>query len=142
LVATREWLESTTKGAPVERWQSLRAEIESLQPSPLELDDRRQLLFSNALYRLGEWIDLWQDLRSLQYAIQCESQDSWRAVYRHWRLGRLTPFLDRGLMLYSAGSTVLAIIVASVLWILLGWTDGASAVVLAAVACSFFAAMD
>jgi len=142
LVATREWLESTTKGAPVERWQSLRAGIESLQPSPLELDDRRQLLFSNALYRLGEWIDLWQDLRSLQYAIQCESQDSWRAVYRHWRLSRLTPFLDRGLMLYSAGSTVLAIIVASVLWILLGWTDGASAVILAAVACSFFAAMD
>ncbi|MBV6754117.1 FUSC family protein [Pseudomonas chlororaphis] len=142
LVATREWLESTAKEAPVERWQALRAEIESLQPSPVELDDRRQLLFSNALYRLGEWIDLWQDLRSLQYAIQCESQDSWRAVYRHWRLSRLTPFLDRGLMLYSAGSTVLAIIVASVLWILLGWTDGASAVILAAVACSFFAAMD
>ena len=142
LVATREWLESTKKEAPVERWQALRAEIESLQPSPVELDDRRQLLFSNALYRLGEWIDLWQDLRSLQYAIQCESQDSWRAVYRHWRLSRLTPFLDRGLMLYSAGSTVLAIIVASVLWILLGWTDGASAVILAAVACSFFAAMD
>ena len=142
LVATREWLESTKKEAPVERWQALRAEIESLQPSPVELDDRRQLLFSNALYRLGEWVDLWQDLRSLQYAIQCESQDSWRAVYRHWRLSRLTPFLDRGLMLYSAGSTVLAIIVASVLWILLGWTDGASAVILAAVACSFFAAMD
>ncbi len=81
LVATREWLESTKKEAPVERWQALRAEIESLQPSPVELDDRRQLLFSNALYRLGEWVDLWQDLRSLQYAIQCESQDSWRAVY-------------------------------------------------------------
>jgi uncharacterized membrane protein YccC len=37
---------------------------------------------------------------------------------------------------------VLAIIVASVLWILMGWADGASAVILAAVACSFFAAMD
>ncbi|NWA04966.1 FUSC family protein [Pseudomonas gingeri] len=142
LVATREWLESTAREAPVERWQALREQVESLQPSPVELDERRQLLFSNALYRLGEWIDLWQDLRSLQYAIQCESQDNWRAVYRHWRLSRLTPFLDRGLMLYSAGSTVLAIIVASVLWILLGWTDGASAVILAAVACSFFAAMD
>ncbi|NVZ65902.1 FUSC family protein [Pseudomonas gingeri] len=142
LVATREWLESTAGEAPVERWQALREQVDSLQPSPVELDERRQLLFSNALYRLGEWIDLWQDLRSLQYAIQCESQDNWRAVYRHWRLSRLTPFLDRGLMLYSAGSTVLAIIVASVLWILLGWTDGASAVILAAVACSFFAAMD
>ncbi len=142
LVATRQWLENTAREASVERWQALRAQVESLQPSPVELDERRQLLFSNALYRLGEWIDLWQDLRSLQYAIQCESQDNWRAVYRHWRLSRLTPFLDRGLMLYSVGSTVLAIIVASALWILLGWTDGASGVILAAVACSFFAAMD
>ncbi|MGF6111962.1 FUSC family protein [Pseudomonas sp. ADAK2] len=140
LTATTEWLEH--KDADLERWQALKDQIDALQPSAEALDDRKQLLFSNALYRLGEWIDLWQDCRSLQYAIQCESQDSWRAVYRHWRLGRLTPFLDRGLMLYSALSTVSAIIVASVLWILLGWTDGGSAVILAAVACSFFASMD
>jgi uncharacterized membrane protein YccC len=140
LAATTEWLEH--KDADLERWQALKDQLEALQPAPDALDDRKQLLFSNAIYRLGEWIDLWQDCRSLQYAIQCESQDSWRAVYRHWRLGRLTPFLDRGLMFYSAASTVTAIIVASVLWILLGWTDGGSAVILAAVACSFFASMD
>ncbi|MET0610416.1 MAG: FUSC family protein, partial [Pseudomonas caspiana] len=140
LAATTEWLNH--KDADLARWQALKDQLEALQPSAEALDDRKQLLFSNALYRLGEWIDLWQDCRSLQYAIQCESQDSWRAVYRHWRLGRLSPFLDRGLMLYSAASTVTAIIVASVLWILLGWTDGGSAVILAAVACSFFASMD
>ncbi|MNS05783.1 p-hydroxybenzoic acid efflux pump subunit AaeB [compost metagenome] len=140
LTATTEWLEH--KDADLARWQALKDKLEALQPAPEALDDRKQLLFSNAIYRLGEWIDLWQDCRSLQYAIQCESQDSWRAVYRHWRLGRLSPFLDRGLMLYSAASTVTAIIVASVLWILLGWTDGGSAVILAAVACSFFASMD
>ncbi|WP_033047981.1 FUSC family protein [Pseudomonas sp. GM33] len=140
LTATTEWLEH--KDADLDRWQALKDQLEALQPAPAALDDRKQLLFSNAIYRLGEWIDLWQDCRSLQYAIQCESQDSWRAVYRHWRLGRLSPFLDRGLMLYSAASTVTAIIVASVLWILLGWTDGGSAVILAAVACSFFASMD
>jgi len=140
LAATTEWLEH--KDADLDRWQALKAQLETLQPAPEALDERKQLLFSNAIYRLGEWIDLWQDCRSLQYAIQCESQDSWRAVYRHWRLGRLSPFLDRGLMFYSAASTVTAIIVASVLWILLGWTDGGSAVILAAVACSFFASMD
>jgi uncharacterized membrane protein YccC len=140
LAATTEWLEH--KDADLERWQALKDQLEALQPAPEALDDRKQLLFSNAIYRLAEWIDLWQDCRSLQHAIQCESQDSWRAVYRHWRLGRLTPFLDRGLMFYSAASTVTAIIVASVLWILLGWTDGGSAVILAAVACSFFASMD
>ncbi|WP_447901990.1 FUSC family protein [Pseudomonas serbica] len=140
LAAASEWLEH--KDADIGRWQALKDQIEALQPSAEEVDDRKQLLFSNAIYRLGEWVDLWQDCRSLQHAIQCESQDSWRAVYRHWRLGRLTPFLDRGLMFYSAASTVAAIIVASVLWILLGWTDGGSAVILAAVACSFFASMD
>ncbi|WP_191489308.1 FUSC family protein [Pseudomonas sp. FEN] len=142
LEAAGEWLQGTVKDASVEHWQTLRSQLESLQPGAAELDDRRQLLFSNALYRLGEWIDLWQDCRSLQHAIQCESQDTWRAVYRHWRLGRLSPFLDRGLMFYSVASTIVAIIIASTLWILLGWTDGASAVILAAVACSFFAAMD
>ncbi|WP_339533066.1 FUSC family protein [Pseudomonas mucidolens] len=142
LTAASEWLDSTANDAPIERWRALRDQLEALQPDADALDDRHQLLFSNALYRLGEWIDLWQDCRSLQAAIQCESQAPWRAVYRHWRLGRLTPFLDRGLMLYSAFSTVSAIIVASVLWILLGWTDGGSAVILAAVACSFFASMD
>jgi uncharacterized membrane protein YccC len=140
LSAASEWLEHEDAG--IDRWQALKDQIEALQPSAQALEDRKQLLFSNALYRLGEWIDLWQDCRSLQVAIQCESQDTWRAVYRHWRLGRLSPFLDRGLMLYSAASTVTAIIVASVLWILLGWTDGGAAVILAAVACSFFASMD
>lgn len=140
LTATREWLGHND--ADLGRWQALRDQLEALQPSAEALEDRKQLLFSNALYRLGEFIDLWQDCRSLQDAILCERQDSWRAVYRHWRLGRLTPFLDRGLMLYSVASTILAIIVASVLWILLGWTDGGSAVILAAVSCSFFASMD
>ncbi|MCH4897957.1 FUSC family protein [Pseudomonas sp. B707] len=140
LTATREWLGH--KDADLERWQALRDQLEALQPSAEALEDRKQLLFSNALYRLGEFIDLWQDCRSLQDAILCERQDSWRAVYRHWRLGRLTPFIDRGLMLYSVASTILAIIVASMLWILLGWTDGGSAVILAAVSCSFFASMD
>ena len=140
LEATRQWLERND--GTHESWQALKDQLDAMQPSAEALNERKPLLFSNALYRLGEWIDLWQDCRSLQQAIASDSQDNWRAVYRHWRLGRLTPFLDRGLMLYSAMSTVSAIIVASVLWILLGWSDGGSAVILAAVACSFFASMD
>ncbi|WP_341520622.1 FUSC family protein [Pseudomonas sp. G.S.17] len=142
LIDTRAWLDNTASGLQFEQWQALHRELERLQPTAAQLDDRRQLLLSNALFRLGEWIDLWQDCRTLQHAIKTDDQTPWRAVYRHWRLGRITPFLDRGLMLYSVTSTVLAIIVASVLWILLGWPDGAAAVALAAVSCSFFAAMD
>ncbi|MCY1392319.1 p-hydroxybenzoic acid efflux pump subunit AaeB [compost metagenome] len=142
LAHARQWLQGTAKDASPVHWSALRSELESLQPAADALDDRQQLFLSNALYRLGEWVDLWQDCRSLQHAIINEDLSSWRAVYRHWRLGRLTPFLDRGLMLYSVFSTVAAIAVASMLWILLGWNEGASAVILAAVACSFFASMD
>ncbi len=142
ILECRDWVETAAEGAPVEYWQALHAELDRLQPTPAQLDDRRQLLLSNALYRLREWIDLWQDCRSLQLAIETDDHRPWRAVYRHWRLGRLSPFLDKGMMLYSVATSVSAIIVASALWILLGWQDGASAVALAAVACSFFAAMD
>ncbi|PHN33347.1 FUSC family protein [Pseudomonas sp. ICMP 561] len=142
LIETRAWLENTASGLQTKQWETLHGELDRLQPSAAQLDDRRQLLLSNALYRLGEFIDLWQDCRTLQHAIKTDDQTPWRAVYRHWRLARITPFLDRGLMLYSVMTSVLAIIVASVLWILLGWTDGAAAVALAAVSCSFFAAMD
>jgi len=138
----RDWLASTLEQPSLARWSLLREHIDRLQPDPGQLDQRPLLLFSNALYRLSEWVDLWQDCCTLQHALRQDDASPWRAVYRHWRLGRLTPFFDRGLMLYSVVSTVLAIIVASALWILLGWKDGSSAVILAAVACSFFAAMD
>ncbi|MDD0972972.1 FUSC family protein [Pseudomonas fontis] len=142
LEQARSWLQDTAKDASPARWSALRLQLEHLQPSVAELDERPGLLLSNALYRLGEWIDLWQDCCSLQHALSSEDLSPWRAVYRHWRLGRLTPFLDRGLMLYSVFSTFTAILAATALWIVTGWADGASAVILAAVACSFFAAMD
>lgn len=142
LAQTRTWLNHSGEQASHAAWQNLRSAIDQLQPVPAELEQREALLLSNALYRLGELVDLWQDCRALQHAIGSDEPGQWRAVYRHWRLGRLTPFLDHGMMLYSVASTVLAIIVACVLWIGLGWQDGASGVILAAVACSFFASMD
>jgi len=81
LTATQQWLGHND--ADLERWQALKDQLQALHPSCEALDDRKQLLFSNAIYRLGEFIDLWQDCRSLQDAILCERQDSWRAVYRH-----------------------------------------------------------
>ncbi|MGB9088431.1 MAG: FUSC family protein [Pseudomonas farsensis] len=142
LASARDWLKGTADSASVARWAALHEQIDRLQPSAAALDQRAELLLSNALYRLGEWADLWQDCCTLQHALRLDDAKPWRAVYRHWRLGRLTAFFDRGLMLYSVASTVLAIIVACGLWIGLGWNDGASAVILAAVSCSFFAAMD
>jgi uncharacterized membrane protein YccC len=120
---------------------ALRSRIASLQPDPDGLRTWEGALLSSTLWRLRQLVDVWQDCRALRVIITNE-QGSWRPRYRHWRLGGTQQYFDRGMLLFSAGSAVLAIFISSSLWIASGWNDGASAVVLAAVACCFFAALD
>ncbi len=49
---------------------------------------------------------------------------------------------DHGMLLFGAVSSGLAVFCAGLLWILSGWEDGAGAVVVASIACCFFAAVD
>ncbi|WP_322050759.1 FUSC family protein [Paraburkholderia bannensis] len=120
---------------------SLRARVAALQPAHDQLTSWEGALLSNALWRLGQVIDVWQDCRTLR-ALIAHEQGTWRPRYRHWRLGGTERFYDRGLMLISCAVPVSAILVACWLWVSSGWHDGAGAVTLAAVACCFFAALD
>ncbi|GJH24757.1 FUSC family protein [Caballeronia novacaledonica] len=120
---------------------ALRERIQAMRPSVEALASADGALLSNALWRLGQVIDVWQDIRALRAAILNETSE-WRPHFRHWRLGGTARFFDRGMMLFSTGVAVSAIIVACGLWIESGWNDGAGAVTLAAVACCFFAALD
>ncbi|MBE0629236.1 MAG: FUSC family protein, partial [Burkholderia vietnamiensis] len=119
----------------------LRARIASLQPPDSALASWDGALLSNALWRLRQVIDIWQDCRSLRALIANES-GIWQPRFRHWRLGGTERFFDRGMMLFSTLTVAGAIVFACWLWIASGWHDGAGAVTLAAVACSFFAALD
>jgi uncharacterized membrane protein YccC len=120
---------------------ALRERIAAMRPSADALATLDGALLSNALWRLSQVVDVWQDIRSLRAAILHDASD-WRPRFRHWRLGGTERFFDRGMMLFSTGVAVSAIIVACGLWIESGWADGAGAVTLAAVACCFFAALD
>lgn len=122
--------------------ESLRKRVAALQPERDALASWEGALLSNALWRLGQVIDVWQDCRALRALIAHESGGAWRPRYRHWRLGGTERFYDRGLMLFSCLVPVSAILVACWLWVSSGWHDGAGAVTLAAVACCFFAAFD
>ncbi|WP_250503307.1 MULTISPECIES: FUSC family protein [unclassified Caballeronia] len=120
---------------------AFRERINAMRPPVEALASADGALLSNALWRLGQVIDVWQDIRALRAAILNETSE-WRPHFRHWRLGGTARFFDRGMMLFSTGVAVSAIIVACGLWIESGWNDGAAAVTLAAVACCFFAALD
>ncbi|MFM0008783.1 FUSC family protein [Paraburkholderia sediminicola] len=120
---------------------ALRERIAAMQPLPAALATWDGALLSNALWRMKQVIDIWQDCRSLRIIITRE-EGSWRPRFRHWRLGGTERFFDRGIMLFSTVSAGAAVILACSLWIGSGWADGASAVTLAAIACCFFAALD
>ncbi len=120
---------------------ALRERIAAMQPAPAALANWDSALLSNALWRMKQVIDVWQDCRSLRIIITRE-EGSWRPRFRHWRLGGTERFFDRGIMLFSTVSAGTAVIIACSLWIGSGWADGASAVTLAAIACCFFAALD
>ena len=121
--------------------ERLRARVAALQSAHDALTSWEGALLSNALWRLGQVIDVWQDCRTLRALIAHEA-GTWRPRYRHWRLGGTERFYDRGLMLFSCLVPMSAILVACWLWVSSGWHDGAGAVTLAAVACCFFAALD
>ncbi|MCC8405951.1 FUSC family protein [Paraburkholderia sp. MMS20-SJTN17] len=120
---------------------ALRERIAAMRPPAAALQHWDGALLSNALWRLGQVIDVWQDCRSLRIIITRE-EGSWRPHFRHWRLGGTERFYDRGMMLFACVSAGAAVVLACALWISSGWNDGASAVTLAAVACCFFAALD
>jgi uncharacterized membrane protein YccC len=143
LAETIAWFSAPlpTSHAPEPMADDLRRRIAGLQPGPQALATWDGALLSNALWRLRQLVDVWQDCRALRVIIAQET-GQWRPRYRHWRLGGTEQYFDRGMQLFSAGSAMAAIVLSMSVWIASGWNDGAGAITLAAVACCFFAALD
>ena len=99
-------------------------------------------LISSLLGRLRLMIDMWQDCRTLRELIDKDPQRAWIPQLRHWRLGGAERHIDWPMLLLSVIPAVSITFIASCIWIFTGWADGASAVTLAAVSCSFFASLD
>ncbi|WP_176234270.1 FUSC family protein, partial [Burkholderia cepacia] len=78
----------------------LRERIAALQPTGDAMMSWDGALLSNALWRLRQVVDVWQDCRSLRALIDNEA-GVWQPRYRHWRLGGTERFYDRGMMLFS-----------------------------------------
>ena len=140
----------------VARWMNtadlaaLKAEVAPLQRQLAQLkqdiasgNDWQALLIAHGLARLQSLVNLWLDCRVLQQLIVEEhSSAEWKPAYRHWPVGGTARHYDYGMMAFSALQASVAIFLACQLWIGLGWTDGSGAVIMAAVASCFFAALD
>ena len=137
-----DWLGQGGRVKADDTADALSRKIEDLQQNDLDLgwDD---LVRSSALARLKEIVDLWQDCLTLRDQIVSGQQvGTWRPAFRHRNVVGHIRHYDYALLAFSACAVVVGIAVACFFWIYSGWQDGAGFVTMAAVACSFFAALD
>jgi uncharacterized membrane protein YccC len=125
---------------PAERIRSLIAERQAV------LDDSaswERIIITSLLSRLRELVDLSSDCRALTEAIaDNRSVSTLDLAFKSEAGAAPVRHRDRGMALWSAAGAAVAILMCCTFWIGTGWSDGASAPMMAAVACSFFAAQD
>ena len=125
---------------PAERIRAMIGERQAV------LDDSaswERIIITSLLSRLRELVDLSRDCRELTEAIADNRNVSTLDLAFHSEAGAApVRHRDRGMALWSAAGAAVAILICCAFWIGTGWPDGASAPMMAAVACSFFAAQD
>jgi uncharacterized membrane protein YccC len=125
---------------PAER---LRAAIAAQRPKLDAGASWDRIMIANLLIRLRELVDLSQDCRALRSAIAAGNDASGvELAFRPEAGTALVRHRDHGMALWSAAGAMIAILSCCGFWIATGWVDGTSAPMMAAVACSFFAAQD
>lgn len=122
---------------------SLRAAIAGLRPTLNADSSWGQIMSASLLIRLRELVDISEDCRALAAAIAAGADTSDIPLAFRAEDG-IAParHRDHTLALWSAAGVIVAILICCAFWIGTGWVDGASAPMMAAVACSFFAAQD
>jgi uncharacterized membrane protein YccC len=136
-----QWIVSDVSARqPAERIRAMIIERQAgLDPSA----SWERIIITSLLSRLRELVDLSRDCRELTEAIADHRSVSTLDLAFHSEAGAApVRHRDRGMALWSAAGAAVAILICCAFWIGTGWPDGASAPMMAAVACSFFAAQD
>lgn len=136
-----QWITSDVGARqPAERIRAMITERQAV------LDDSaswERIITTSLLLRLRELVDLSRDCRALTAAIADGRNVSTLDMAFHSEAGAApVRHRDRGLALWSAAGAAAAILICCAFWIGTGWPDGATAPMITAVACSFFAAQD
>jgi uncharacterized membrane protein YccC len=101
-----------------------------------------QMVRTSAAVRLGELVEAWRDSLVLAAFVRAPETPPPRIDTLLRQGGRRPLHSDHVLAALSAWAAFAAVLACCLIWILGAWPDGASAALFAAVAASFFAALD
>lgn len=123
------------------RAQPLRDKAEGISPAKSSDPTWESLTLVSAGQRLLELIDIWEDCQVLRTDIELE-RISPASQHIISQAGKPQKHLDYGMALVTAFATMLCFSLATLFWILSGWTDGVTVAQLSAVFCCLMATMD
>ena len=122
---------------------ALREAIKAKEPALDAHSSWNDILLVSLLLRLRELVDVSHDCRVLQQHIAAGKPVSGAALAFRPEGGIASArHRDHGMALWSAGAAIAATLLLCAFWIGTGWADGASAPLMAAIGCSFFASQD
>jgi uncharacterized membrane protein YccC len=136
-----QWITSDVSARrPAERIRAMIAERQAVLDESATWE---RIITTSLLLRLRDLVDLSRDCRALSEAIaESRNVSTLDLAFRSEAGAAPVRHRDRGLALWSAAGAAVAVLICCAFWIGTGWPDGASAPMMAAVACSFFAAQD
>ena len=140
LTELADWIASTTWD-PVGA-ERMRASLDAMMPRYHCMPSWIELLTTSLLVRMKDFIDLRQDARMLEAHVIEGHGAQQPLMFRYTAAARAIRHQDRGIALLSAFAAFVAVLISGAFWIASGWPDGSAAPMLAAVGCSFFAALD
>jgi uncharacterized membrane protein YccC len=141
LGAVRDWLRGEAPDIAA-GGAALRQRIDAFEAGVDAGADWTRLLTASLLLRLRELTQLWQDGKQIER--QVREPAAFQAVMSFPTDAQATNErrVDRGMALWSALATFVAVLVCCSLWIYGSWDDGDTAAEIVAVICCFFAAQD
>ncbi len=136
----KEWIASGRGDAT--EVATLRQAIDAADPKFCPAPTAVELARATLADRLRDFIDLRQDFRQLRGALADGAPVPQPLAFRYTAQVREIRHRDHAMAFLSAAGIFVTIIVICAIWISTGWPDGGSAVMMAAVAFSFFASQD
>jgi len=132
------WLNNSDKGDDTSAIQQDIAQTQTelqqaYQNNALNVED--SLLLNGLLDRLGDFVRIADAHFSVGKHVDNFEESKAKRSNAHWHI-------DKGMLLLSSFTAFLVTFLCCLFWIGSGWKDGATAPMMAAILCSFFAAMD
>ncbi|MDR3407772.1 MAG: FUSC family protein [Methylovirgula sp.] len=121
---------------------ALRRAIDTADPAFGPAPSAGELACATLADRLRDFIDLRLDFQQLRQALADGAPAAQRLVFRYTAQMREIRHRDHTMALLSAAGLFTTVAVTCAIWIATSWTDGSSAVMMAAVAFSLFASQD